>query len=367
MVGVGGAAGSAGAAAGGSNTGGSDAGGGAPGSGGMTGEAGASTGGEAGAGGGDPLPDCESNRIAECRGTNPIECHLGGTPGDYEVTLDLGGPTAGDTYVDAEAARRVVGRTTTAAGQVQRVSFFVNVRQPEGQPVQDVPAGTRGLDLYLRGAQPKLSAICVQAKRPAPKIWVAGDSTVCDQSGEAYGGWGQHLPQHFTAPVSIANYADSGESSGSFLGSARLWGAIKSGWTRGDWVLIQLGHNDKSTSASTFRSNLTTMVRDAKAAGVQAVLFTPIARVGGSLAQAHVNSVGANLPQIVRDLGRAEDVPVIDLTTISWNWLQTVTWTEYFANGTDRTHTNHRGAEVMAGLVRDAIRAQGLEIERYLR
>ena len=132
-------------------------------------------------------------------------------------------------------------------------------------------------------------------------------------------------------------------------------------------MLIQLGHNDKDVTAATFESNMTTLVTQAKAAGVNPVLVTPIARVGYSLAEEHVNSTGANLPEIIRELGTKQGVPVIDLTVTTWNWLQTIDWKQYFALGTDRTHTNPKGAEVIAGFVRDAIRTQKLPLATYLR
>ena len=60
-------------------------------------------------------------------------------------------------------------------------------------------------------------------------------------------------------------------------------------------------------------------------------------------------------------------VPVIDLTVTTWNWLETITWQDYFALGTDRTHPNPRGAGVIAGFVRQAIQEQDLEIAAHLR
>jgi lysophospholipase L1-like esterase len=361
-----------GTATGGTATGGAPTGGRATGG---TATGGAPTGGRAtggaatgGTGGTGAVPACTTNQISICTGTNPIECHLGGNPGDYEVTVDLGGSAAGDMYIEAESYRRMLGQTTTSAGQTKRFSFFVNVRQPEGQPVQaTADPGIPGLDVYIRGTTPQLSAICYQMKKPTPKVWIAGDSTVCDQSGTDYAGWGQHLPQFFNVPVSVANYADSGESSGSFLGSSKMWGAIKAGWTAGDWVIIQVGHNDKTTDAATFQSNMTAYVTQAKAAGVHPILCTPTSRVGYALAAEHVNSVGANLPQIIRDLGTSQNVPVIDLTVTTWNWLQTIDWTQYFALGTDHTHTNPKGAGAIAGFVRDAIRTQNIGLAPYLR
>ncbi len=320
-----------------------------------------------GAGGATEPPACQTNQMTQCSGTSPIKCDFGGGVGDFLVTLELGGSAASSTYVEAESYRRVLGNTALAAGETKRFSFGVNVRQPEGQPVQDVPPGTPGLQLYLRGSAPSLTSVCVQPLQAAPKVWIAGDSTVCDQDGTDYSGWGQHLPQHFKAPVSVANYADSGESSTSVLNSNKMWGAIKAGWKAGDWVLVQVGHNDKDVTASTFQSNITAYVTQAKAANVHIILCTPTSRVGYALADEHHSSTGANLPQIIKDVGKSQNVPVIDLTTLTWNWLQTVDWKQYFALGTDHTHTNPAGAEVIAGLVQKAIVDQQLELAQYVR
>ncbi|MGC4091515.1 MAG: hypothetical protein QM756_27275 [Polyangiaceae bacterium] len=349
-----------------SASGGVTASGGAATSGGVSASGGAATGGAGTGGAGGAVAACATNQIATCTGTNPIACHFGGNPGNYEVTVELGGSAAGNTYVEAEAYRRMLGVTTTAAGERKRFSFVVNVRQPEGEPIQAVPAGTAGLDLYFYGTAPTLASICQRSLKPVV-VYVAGDSTVCDQTSTDYSGWAQHLPQHFLSPVSIANYSDSGESSSSFLNSGNLWGAIKSRVTTGDWVMIQFGHNDKTTDEATFRANLTKMVNDAKAAGASPILFTPISRVGYTLAEEHVNSVGVNLPAVVKSVGSQLGVPVIDLTTTTWNWLQTITWQDYFALGTDRTHTNPKGADVISGFVRDGVRAQAPNLAKYLR
>jgi lysophospholipase L1-like esterase len=359
--GAGGAAGAAGGGGGAVGLGGSISGG----AGMASNPGGAPSGGSAGQ---PVLPACEVNDAARCTGTSPITCDFAGGAGDFLVTLDLGGADASTTYVEAEANRRVLGSVELAAGESKRFAFGVNVRQPEGQPIQNVPAGTPGLQLYLRGEEPKLSAVCVEPLAAMPKVWIAGDSTVCDQSDTSYAGWGQFLPQHFAAPSVVANYADSGESSASVLASAKLWGAIKGGWKAGDWVLVQVGHNDKTVTTDAFRDNITAFVTQAKAADVHIILLTPISRAtGSSLDSQHRSSAGANIPQIIKDVAQSQNVPVIDLTTLTWTWLQTVDWHDYFALGTDATHPNQAGAGVVAELVRDAIREQQLELAKYLR
>src|SRR5688500_895595 len=219
-----GAAGTAGAGGAGGAAAGSTAVGGPGGSSGSSGSSGGATAGAdpggapSGGSAGEPaLPACEVNQAARCTGTSPLTCDFAGEAGDFVVTLDLGGASASATYVEAEANRRMLGNVELVAGETRRFAFGVNVRQPEGQPVQSVPAGNPGLQLHLRGDKPQLSAVCVQPLAAMPKVWIAGDSTVCDQSDTSYAGWGQHLPQHFAAPVVVANYADSGESSASVL------------------------------------------------------------------------------------------------------------------------------------------------------
>jgi lysophospholipase L1-like esterase len=339
------------------------------------GSGGGSTGGAAGsagsAGGPQITPEvvpCATNMLSKCTGA-PLACHFGGDPGDYQVTVQLGGP--GQNEVEAEYYRRMLTQTTVA-GDAKWFSFITNVRVYEGEPLRpDQDSGTSkgipGLDLYFRGKDSKPLSVCYEPIAKPLMLWLAGDSTVTDQQSTAYSGWGQHLPQHFVSPVSVANYADSGESSGSVLNSPKLWGAIKGNMRAGDWVMLQVGHNDKTTAAATFKSNISKMIADAKAAQVHMILVTPISRASGALASQHVNSVGANLPQIIRDLGKSESLPVIDLTVTTYEWLQTIKWQDYFANGTDQTHTNQAGADIVSGFVRDAVKAQGQGLAKYLR
>ncbi len=343
----------------GSGTGGRTGTGGAPsgGAGGMT-----TTGGAGGSPAVGPNPSAATRMI--CTGTDPIECHFGGAPGNYDVTVVLGGAAAGNTIVQAERLRTMLGAVATAAGETRRYTFTVNVRQPEGEPIQPVPPGTPGLDVYFlgnAGLPPQLQSIGY-ALAPAPfMVYVGGDSTVCDQPTLDYGGWAQQVPQYFNYPLSIANYADSGESSGSFLGSGALFGAIESRLHANDWVLLQFGHNDKTNTAANFHDNLTAMVTRVKAKGAFPVLVTPVARaqfVGNVVGPQHINGTGANLPVIVKQVATEQNVPVLDMTARTVQWLTQLGpngWQQYHALGTDVTHTNPAGAAVEAGFVRDLI------------
>jgi hypothetical protein len=65
-------------------------------------------------------------------------------------------------------------------------------------------------------------------------------------------GWGQMITTAVGPGAVIANYADSGESSGSFLHNSALFPALASKVRANDAVFIQLGHNDKQTSAAAY-------------------------------------------------------------------------------------------------------------------
>jgi lysophospholipase L1-like esterase len=248
----------------------------------------------------------------------------------------------------------------------------------EGQPNHaGGPGGYPGLDLFFTGpaaTPPVVSGIgyvLASATTPKPiQVFVASDSTACDQSGGAYGGWGQMLPEYFGPAVSVANYANSGASSSSFYGDSLLWGAVKAHWTAGDYVLVQFGHNDKGVADATVQANLEKYVVDAKAAGVNAILVSPPARVqfGSGTTDGDQSSLHAVSAQ---GAATAEGVPYIDLTSLSTAWYNTLgsqaAALKYHANDSDATHTNLQGAEILAGLVTTNMKTQNLPIAQYLR
>ena len=190
---------------------------------------------------------------------------------------------------------------------------------------------------------------------------------MCDQTDPEYGGWGQQLPPYFNYPVSVANYADSGESSGSFLGSGSLFGAINTRLKANDWVLVQFGHNDKDVAAATFHDNITAYVTRVKAKGAFPVLITPVARAtfsGNTVTTQHVNNTGADLPAIIKQVGDRAERPRARHDrahrAVAERRSARIGWQPYHALGTDATHTNPAGAAVEAGFVVDLIKQANL-------
>ncbi len=299
--------------------------------------------------------------LEHCTGSDPVVCHFDLAPGTYDVSVLLGGDTAGRTTVTAETRRTMLAPTPTGAGERVRRAFTVDVREPEGEPIG--PAGRPGLDLRFEGPAPRLAEVRVTPAPRTPQILLAGDSTVCDQPGEPYSGWGQQLPQFFGRGTSVANYADSGEGSQSFLTHPALFPALLAKVRRGDRVLIQLAHNDKRTPADVYRRNLTTMVERVRARGGRPVLVTPVVRrwfnADGTLDNGvalHVNELGVDLPAQLRSLAARLDVPLIDLTVLTRQRVERLGPEAskplyLYREARDNTHTSVLGATEFAALV----------------
>ena len=354
---------------------------------------------------GYPMPTAEN--FAKCKsvsisatacagtpsGNTCIECLFGGSSydnavdppgsasavseaGNYVVTVELGGAAAAQTRIWSESSRGLLAPVTTAAGQKVTYGFAVNVRSMEGQPNHSGgPGGYPGLDLFFTGptaTPPVISGIGYALATPATQpivVYIASDSTTCDQTGGAYGGWGQMLPEFFNPPIEIANYANSGASSASFIGSSALWGGITSHWKAGDYLIVQFGHNDKTATDAQVEANLRKYVTQAKAANVIPILVSPPARVqfSGTMegSQTGLHAAAA------KAAAAAEGVAYVDLTALSTAWYNTLgsqsAALKYHANNSDATHTNLPGAEKLASLVANDIKAQQLPLAKYLR
>lgn len=81
-----------------------------------------------------------------------------------------------------------------------------------------------------------------QPLNPAlPTVFIVGDSTARNQADL---GWGDHFAQFFdTARINVANRAIAGRSSRTYIREGR-WTHVLAEMKPGDYVLLQMGHND---------------------------------------------------------------------------------------------------------------------------
>ena len=94
-------------------------------------------------------------------------------------------------------------------------------------------------------------------KKEKPVFYIIGDSTVRNGSGtgsDKLWGWGSFISNYFdTTKISIQNQAIGGRSSRTFITEGR-WDKIMANLKKGDYVIMQFGHNDSGLLDDTARA-----------------------------------------------------------------------------------------------------------------
>lgn len=203
-------------------------------------------------------------------------------------------------------------------------------------------------------------------------VYMIGDSTMSIKDKAAYPetGWGMPFVNFFNETVTVDNRAKNGRSTKTFI-TEGLWQPVANNMKKGDYLLIQFGHNDEVSTKKSyttevqFRDNLTHFVTEAKNKGVNPILITPVARrmfdATGKIQDTH-----AVYAQIVRDVAEKNKVPLIDLDKKSMELLQTLGTEQskllfnyllpgenpnYPEGKSDNTHFSELGARKIAELV----------------
>jgi lysophospholipase L1-like esterase len=200
------------------------------------------------------------------------------------------------------------------------------------------------------------------------KIVLVGDSTV-----NAEGGWGKGFCALMTPNVTCINDALNGRSSKSFIDEG-AWAKALAG--KGDYYLIQFGHNDmkgkgperETDPETTFAANIRRYIRDARAIGAVPVVVTSLSRRNykdGVLVQDLKDYSAA-----ARRVGMEENVTVVDLNAMSTKLLEGMTQQQadqFDATGhedqraenkkstIDRTHLNPKGQALFGRMVADTL------------
>jgi lysophospholipase L1-like esterase len=111
-------------------------------------------------------------------------------------------------------------------------------------PLLLTTAGTVAQTPTTPDAPPQTAVAQNAPLNPAlPTLFIVGDSTARNQADL---GWGDHFAQFFDTKINIANRAMAGRSSRSYYNEGR-WANVLAEMKPGDYVLIQMGHNDGGT------------------------------------------------------------------------------------------------------------------------
>lgn len=215
-----------------------------------------------------------------------------------------------------------------------------------------------------------------------PVLFLVGNSTMRTgtrgNGDNGQWGWGYFMHEYFDpAKITVENHALGGMSSRTFYN--QLWGDVLKGVRPGDWVIIELGHNDngpynsgrarasipgigdeslavviketgKRDTVYTYGEYMRRYVRDVKSRGAFPVLMSLTPRNAWDDADSTViTRVDSTFGLWARQVAEAEDVPFIDLNDITAckfeRFGKEKVKTMFYL---DRIHTSEFGARVNA-------------------
>jgi len=223
------------------------------------------------------------------------------------------------------------------------------------------------------------ATLAARAAGAPVKIVLVGDSTV-----NAEGGWGKGFCELMKPNVSCVNEALNGRSSKSFIDEGAWKKALAD---KGDYYLIQFGHNDmkgkgperETDPETTFAANIRRYIQDSRAIGAVPVVVTSLSRRNykeGVLVQDLKDYSAA-----ARRVAMEENVTVIDLNAMSVKLLDGMTQEQadqFDATGhedaraenkksvVDRTHLNAKGQALFGRMVADALVRAQVELRPYV-
>ncbi len=301
--------------------------------------------------------------------------------GNYRVTVTFGDVEKESlTTVKAELRRLMIEKLRTEPGDFKWKTFLVNVRSPnypggevrlkDREKTSEAWAWDDRLTLEFTNRQPAVSRIEIEKADDVPTLYIAGDSTSTDQPSEPYNSWGQMLTRFFRPVIAIANHGESGESLRDFITEGRL-AKLMSVIKPGDWLFIQMGHNDQKETASdaleTYKTNLKRFIDEARKHEVAPVLVTSMHRLRFDDSGKIVNTLG-EYPAAVRQVANEEEVPLIDLNAMSAEFYEALGPKEApkaFA-GKDTTHHSDYGSYELARCIVEGIRKANLPLAKML-
>lgn len=258
------------------------------------------------------------------------------------------------------------------------------------------------------------------------RIFIAGDSTASNYDVEVKPrmGWGQAFDRQVKDPsFKVVNVAQSGRSSRSFI-TEGWFGMIEKEIRKGDYLLVQFGHNDEKCgyepprpapardgidianlctypgaaagvpAEMSFQKTLEKYIAIAKKVGATPVLITPVTRrafkdgkIGETTHTWGRGKVPGDYSQTIRDTAKANKVALVDLDARSMAFFNSVGEAEslnyylavdpavypYYAKNTgsktkpDNTHFQEKGAEAIGKLVADGLKEAKLPIADKLK
>ena len=288
------------------------------------------------------------------------------------------------------------------SGDHYEITFSVNTRTPDipdggrvtlkpdeiGHPRWDDILSIDDLSFTTsdgKPLQPLYYTVELTPNANAVTVYLAGDSTVCDQKDEPWATWGMMIPAFFEQGTAVANHAESGLSLASFVAQKRLE-KILSTLKAGDYVMIQFGHNDQKETGPEagadkgYSKRLAAFIDAVKTKGGHPVVVTPVERrrFRDGKPYGTLQDYAAAAKKVAAEKG----IPVIDLNAMSLKFYEALgeegsknAFVHYPANTfpdqpqtlKDDTHHNPYGGFELAKCVVQGIKDNVPELAKRLR
>jgi rhamnogalacturonan acetylesterase len=237
--------------------------------------------------------------------------------------------------------------------------------------------------------------------KPKPTLFLIGDSTVKTGQGKGESdmwGWGSVLEAKFdTTKINIENHAIGGRSSRTFLTDGR-WEPLLAKFQKGDYLIMQFGHNDdwaindtlrargtikgigeesveidnvitkKHEVVHTFGWYMRKFAIEAQAKGVEVFICSPVPR--NNFEGNKIKRTVEYYPKWAAEVAKQTQSHFIDLHESSaavYESLGTGKVKELYFTPKDNTHTNLAGAKLNADNVALGIKnTNKTTLKRYL-
>ena len=315
----------------------------------------------------------------------PLEIKTDVPNGNYDVTLDITAHSDTVYTVYSQNRRFIAEDVEIRAGEKHEIKFIANVCDYVRRDSAHV---VNGVEIYI-ACDGDITVMSAVSPVNVPTLWIIGDSTVTDQPSEypydpekTYCGWGQVMPMLLDNEIAVSNHAESGATSAETR--AIHFTAIKDKIQKGDYLMMEFGHNDQKLEEldafGGYAEQLRYFVNYARERGAIPIVNSPINRIIFGSDGKIFNLLGE-----YRDAAKAVaeefSAPFIDMwtaTTEVFEPLGLYTAKKYFRHdgeSQDYTHTNDLGggivARLCAGLIANAeidglserVRVERLEIE----
>ena len=207
------------------------------------------------------------------------------------------------------------------------------------------------------------------------RIVLVGDSTVTDGAG-----WGLGFKQFVNDRAECINTSSGGRSSKSFIDEGKWRKALE---LKGDYYLIQFGHNDEpgkgpdreTDPATTFTTNMLRYVEEARAIGAKPILVTSLVRrQWDKSGSGKITSSLVPYAEAVKKIAAEHHVPLVDLHARSqelceaWGKEKCLEFSPIKpTNQVDNTHLNAKGSVIFARLVVEELHKVAPELAPCLR